>query len=286
MVFNIVNFIKEMGFFRFVFSKTFIINLIFALILVAVIFWVTLNYLSKYTDHNQTISVPNLRGYTLAEVDSILSHKGLRYSISDSVYDKTIKKGTVVEQDPLAHQKVKDNRTIYLVVNALSVPMVPMPELVDLSLRQALATLETYGFVPGDLEYIPDLARDAVINQKVNGKEIKAGDLVKKGTVVILVMGGGLSDEQVHVPLLLGLKRDEALETLRSGSLNRGVEFFDETVLTYKDTMEAIIWKQIPAYGDDKIKLGSYIDIWLSLDKVKVVPDSIEVHMPDSLDPE
>ena len=272
-----------MRFFRFIISKTFLINLLFALLLIGVVFWLTLQYLSQYTLHNQTIAVPDLRGYTLAETDSILSQKGLRYFISDSIYDKTLQKGSVVEQDPLPNQKVKDNRTIYLVVNALSVPLIPMPDLIDLSLRQALATLETYGFVVGDLEYIPDLARDAVIEQQTNGKEVKAGDLVKKGSIVNLVMGAGLSDELVHVPLLLGLKRDEALETLRSGSLNRGGEIFDETVLTDKDSMEAIIWKQVPDYVDEKINLGSYIDIWLTLDKGKIELDSSAVDSVDSL---
>ena len=283
MVFNILNIIPLMGFFRFIVSKTFLINLLFALLFIGGIFWVTLLYLDQFTLHNQTIAVPNLKGYSLGETDSILSNKGLRYFISDSVYDKSLAKGSVVEQDPSPNQKVKDNRTIYLVVNALSVPKIPMPELIDLSLRQALATLETYGFVVGDLEYIPDLARDAVLEQQINGKEVIAGELVKKGSTVNLVMGAGLSDEQVHVPLLLGLKRDEALETLRSGSLNRGGELFDETVVTYKDSMEAIIWKQSPDYGDEKINLGSYIDIWLTMDKEKIELDSVNVEPADSL---
>jgi beta-lactam-binding protein with PASTA domain len=229
------------------------------------------------------VAVPNIKGYTVAEADSVLAEKGLRYVISDSVYYKEVKRGTIIEQDPLPNQQVKDNRTIYLVVNAMSVPIVPIPELIDLSLRQALATLNTYGFVAGDLEYVPDLARDAVIAQKINGKEVKAGDLVKKGTIINLVMGGGLSDEQVHVPLLIGLNREQALKVLRSGSLNRGAEFFDKTVITSNDTMEATIWKQIPKYGKAMISLGTYVDIWLSRDKDKIELDSNAVHMVDSL---
>ena len=107
--------------------------------------------------------------------------------------------------------------------------------------------------------------------------------MVKKGTIINLVMGGGLSDEQVHVPLLIGLKREQALKVLRSGSLNRGAEFFDKTVITSNDTMEATIWKQIPKYGKAMISLGTYVDIWLSRDKDKIELDSNAVHMVDSL---
>src|SRR5207244_4487249 len=96
-------------------------------------------------------------------------------------------------------------RTIYLTVNAMMPPLVKMPNLVDLTLRQASAKLETYGFKLGTLEYVPDLAKNAVLSQKVKGKKIEPGTLIEKGVTVTLVLGDGLSDNKVSVPRLLNL---------------------------------------------------------------------------------
>lgn len=196
-----------MSFIRFIISKAFILNLIIAFVLLVSIFWFVLRYLDGLTLHGESITVPNVSGYTISEADTILSSKKLRYVISDSVYVTESKRGVIVEQDPKADDKVKENRTVYLVVNAMAIPKVPMPELTDLSLRQALATLKTYGFESGDLEYVPDFARDAVVGQKVNGVEVEVGQMVNKGSEVVLIMGAGLSDEEVHVPNLIEIGR-------------------------------------------------------------------------------
>ena len=273
-----------MSLFRFLFSKAFIINAVIILFLLLAIFWVVLRYLDDITLHGESISVPNLSGYTVSEVDTILSNKKLRFVISDSVYMQDTKKGVVVEQDPKPEDKVKENRTVYLVVNAIDVPKIPMPELKDLSLRQALATLETYGFKSGELEYVPDFARDAVIGQKVNGLDVEVGELVKKGSEVVLIMGAGLSDEEVHIPQLLGLTAEEAYALLKSGSLNIGSIIYDETVLDLNDSLAAKIWRQVPQYGEEMIQLGGYVDVWFTTDESKIVIDTAIHDIKDNLE--
>ena len=273
-----------MSLFRFLYSKAFIINAVIVLFLLLAIFWIVLRYLDDITLHGESISVPNLSGYTVSEVDTILSNKKLRFVISDSVYMQDTKKGVVVEQDPKAEDKVKENRTVYLVVNAIDVPKIPMPELKDLSLRQALATLETYGFKSGELEYVPDFARDAVIGQKVNGVEVEVGELVKKGSEIVLIMGAGLSDEEVHIPQLLGLTSEEAYALLKSGSLNTGSVIYDETIVDFNDSLAAKIWRQHPDYGEEMIQLGGYVDVWLTTDESKIVIDTTIHDIEDNLE--
>ena len=157
-------------------------------------------------------------------------------------------------------------------------------ELKDLSLRQALATLETYGFLSGELEYVPDFARDAVIGQKVNGVEVEVGELVKKGSEVVLIMGAGLSDEEVYVPQLIGLTAEEAYSLLKSGSLNKGSVIYDETVLNLNDSMSAKIWRQDPEYGEEMIQLGGYVDVWFTTDEEKIVIDTTTSKVEDNLE--
>jgi len=260
---------------RFLFSKVFFINLFVAIVLIASVLWYVLNYLDDYTLHGESITVPDLKGYAIADLDTFLNEKKLRYLISDSVYNKKMKRGVVIEQDPKPDARVKENRTIYLIVNAMLAQKVKMPNLVDLSLRQAITTLETYGFIVGELVYAPDFARDAVIGQKIDGEDIEPGKTVLKGAVVDLVMGMGESDELVPVPLLIGLSLEDALSTLKKSSLNSGGVKADETVVTSTDSIEARVYKQNPNYGIDLINLGGYVDIWLTKDPNKVELDAL-----------
>ena len=99
-----------MSLFRFFFSKAFILNVTIVLLLVIGVLGCILKYLDVITLHGESISVPNVSGYTIPEVDTILSDKKLRYLVSDSVYMQHAKKGAVVEQDPKAGDKVKEEK--------------------------------------------------------------------------------------------------------------------------------------------------------------------------------
>ena len=255
-------------------SKVFLLNLIIALFLTAGFSWWVLRYLDDYTLHGQTITVPDLTGYVIADIESLLQEKKLRYKIADTIYIAGAKKGVIIDQAPKPDAKVKKNRTIYLIVNAKLTPKVKLPNLVDLSLRQAITILETYGFIVGELEYKPDIALDAVIGQKINGRDVESGEMVTKGAKIDLVMGAGLSENLVPVPHLIGLSREDAITELKLSSLNAGGEKYDETVVTAIDSMEAKVWRQNPESGEALINLGGYIDMWFTKDELKRISDS------------
>ncbi|HHZ64830.1 MAG TPA: PASTA domain-containing protein [Flavobacteriales bacterium] len=271
-----------MSFRKFLISKSFFINLLVSFVLIGGILWYIFNYLDDYTLHGQTITVPDLSGMTIEELDSYMVEKKLRYVISDSIFDVKAKKGVVLEQDPKPDVKVKENRRVYIVVNALQAPKIKMPNLVDLSLKMAIATLETYGFTVGELEYKPDLARDAVIGQKINDEEIEPGTMVTKGATIDLVMGDGYSDEQVHVPMLIGLRMEEAILLLKTSSLNAGGFTFDESVITSSDTANARIWKQQPDFRAKMIHLGGYVDMGLTVDQNIIKVDTTYSAPPEA----
>ncbi|HIA36103.1 MAG TPA: PASTA domain-containing protein [Flavobacteriales bacterium] len=255
-------------------SRFFFFNLLIIAGLVLGLLWFIFKSLDDFTLHGQSIIVPDLKGFEVNDLDTFLTDRKLRYIIADSIYIPTEKKGVVIDQDPKPGLSVKENRRIYLIVNAIVTPKVKLPNLIDLSLRQVITTLETYGFVVGELEYVPDIARDAVIGQKVNGIEINTGDMVKKGATIDLIMGDGLSDEEIRVPLIVGLNQEEALMVLKTSSLNEGGVVYDKTVLTSTDSANAKIWRQHPEYGVSMINLGGNVDFWLSMDQGKVVLDS------------
>jgi eukaryotic-like serine/threonine-protein kinase len=264
-----------MSFFRFLFSKSFFTQIAAAVIVVIVLSWGVLKLLNIYTLHGETVSVPDLRGYSAQEIEEIVDDKGLRFVVIDSVYDPKKKAGVIIDQEPKPDLEVKLNRLLYLTVNSSAPPKVKMPNLVDFSLRQALSILESTGLRPGNLSYVPDIAHNAVISQMYKGKIIQPGEMIVKGSAVDLILGLGLSDELVQVPRLWGLTLDEAVAALNAASLNLGSVIKDGTV---KDSLSAKIFKQIPAFGSEAyINMGSAVDVFIteSADKLNT-PEEIE----------
>jgi eukaryotic-like serine/threonine-protein kinase len=250
-----------MTFREFLKSKIFLRQLLLALAASVVVLWVSLKLLDTYTLHGRSITVPDLEGFHEADVKPLLSRMNLRYVINDSIFDDSREKGTIAAQTPAPGTEVKRNRTIYLTMVAFLPEMIPMPDLNDLSLRQAVTVLETYGLHVGQLETRPDIAVNAVLQQKYNHGIIEPGTLVEKGTAIDLVIGAGLGQSQVQVPNVVGLDRREAINRLHSASLNVGNEIF---VDTDESGSELRVYRQSPdpITRTHFLQAGSTVDIY------------------------
>jgi eukaryotic-like serine/threonine-protein kinase len=249
------------GLFQFLKSKVFFKNLLLLFILIIGCFFLLTSLLNGITHHGQNISVPDLRGLTISKLDSILVSHNFHYKVVDSLFDAERSPGAVLDQDPAPKSSVKEGRTIYLTINATQPPDVKMPDLVDVSYRQAEAMLQSFGLVAGDIIYRSDLAKNAVLDQLYNNKTIRPGTMIPKGSAIDLVLGDGLGDIEVPVPDLIGLSRDEAWSKLRRSSLALGIVNYDEDV---DDTTSAKIYKQIPSSdAGTTLKQGAGVDIFL-----------------------
>ena len=177
------------------------------------------------------------------------------------MYDGEKDPGTVLDQDPASGSKVKENRTIYLTINATQPPDVKMPDLVDVSFRQAEAMLQSFGLVVGDVIYRSDLAKNAVLQQLYKNKSIKPGTMLPKGGVIDLVLGDGLGDIDVPIPDVIGLTLEDALSILKKASLTIRNIHYDPGV---RDSLSAKIYLQKPSSEDGiTLKQGNGIDIFL-----------------------
>jgi eukaryotic-like serine/threonine-protein kinase len=229
--------------------------------------------LRVYTRHGQALSVPNFSGLTLEESSRVADQKQLRFEVIDSVFTQGQAPGTVIAQNPSPDTKVKVNRTIFLTINAINPAKIEMPNVVDVSLRQAEAILQTNGLRVGYKHYIPYFAKDYVLRQIYHNHDVKAGSKVIKGSAIDLVLGLGTVDVSVDVPSLKGLTRDQAQEVLSNKYLNFGAVFYDNSVESSLDSMKAMIWKQKPEYGSS-IATGSSINVWFTLNEAKAKPDT------------
>lgn len=254
------------GIFQFLKSRTFFIHLGIYVVILGLVLWIVLTWLGSYTSHGKTIQVPDFSGVKIADLDKLVAGKNLQYQVIDSVYVAKAVKGAVIRQEPEANAEVKEGRTIYLYVTSTQPPSVLMPKLIDRSLRQAVTMINTYGFKLGTISYVPDQCANCILDQLVKGKKIQPGATIPKGTVISLVVGQGLGNEEVGVPCLTGLSRREAVEKLAEASLNVGAVAFDNP----KDTAKALIYRQIPSCKSASAKLGGSVDLFLTTDKTKV----------------
>ena len=246
---------------QFLKSRFFWINISVIFIVIIMSIGLVYKWLDSYTDHGNSVSVPYLKGMNIQKVNDFLRTKNLSFKIADSsVYLLDQKPGTIVEQDPQPDEKVKQGRTIYLTITRSSAPMVKVPALKDVSLRQAEAILAASGLRMGEQIFKPDLAKNAVLSMMINGRELKAGTDVPKGSAIDLIVGDGLGNTIVTVPSLIGLTYDEALFVLKGSSLNIGSLFFDGVI---KDTLNAKIYDQNPAPDNNTINQGEAIDLYL-----------------------
>ena len=85
----------------------------------SIIFFIFYIYFPFKTNHGDTITVPNLIGMELNEIDEFLSDRDLRYEIlDDSSYSSEYPPYTILQQNPSENEKVKENRKIYLTLNS------------------------------------------------------------------------------------------------------------------------------------------------------------------------
>ncbi|MGE0561515.1 MAG: PASTA domain-containing protein [Flavobacteriales bacterium] len=255
---------------KFLFSKQFLIHVVLAIIVVSISIWLLLKYIDGYTHNGQTITVPSLNGMTVTEIEAMLADKNLKFEILDSVYVEKAEKGVVLDQSPEGNDLVKENRTIYVTISKVIPPKISLPDVVDMSQRLAVAKLESYGLKIGRLDYIPSECLNCVVKMSVKGKQVFPEDMIAKGSTINLTLGSGTSNEQVLVPYLINLSREEAISMLQETFLNIGAEIFEDCK-TKADSISAKVYKQLPNRSSNNvINMGASVDVWFTNDPSKI----------------
>ena len=150
----------------------------------------TLMSLKLFTRHGQSFIVPDFTGLSLNHLGSLHDKYGFKFIVVDSVFDQTQPPGTVLRHDPEPGATVKRGRKFYITLVSSMPDMVAVPNLVDLSLRQATALLESRGLFVGNITYQPGQFQNAVLGQSFRGQTIFPGEQIRKGSYINLVVSG------------------------------------------------------------------------------------------------
>lgn len=225
--------------------------------------------LNVITNHGEYLVVPDVKGKQLVDVKPNLEKYGFEVVIQDSIYVDTLPADIVIKQFPDPEATVKVNRVIYLTINRSVPPTISMPNLIGMSLRNALSELKSVGLKMGDTTYIPDIAKNAVRDQLVEGIPIKPGTPVRMGSAISLLIGSGMGGSELPVPDLFGMTFGEAKLILTSNGIFIGKIILDSTAT---DTTAAFVyWQNPPPYDAENnvnfLRVGQLVDLKLSFTK-------------------
>lgn len=178
-----------------VFNNIFVKNILLATFISVILVCTTLWWLARYTRHNEFVIVPDINGLQLEEAVPFLEKAGLRYEV-DSIHVKNAKPGSIVELRPDKGAKVKSNRIIFITLNAFSTETLVIPEVNDLSQRQALALLRSFGFENVQIKIVPSAYEDLVVGLEYNNREIRVGEKLPRSARLILKVSSGAREEE------------------------------------------------------------------------------------------
>ncbi|MCX6333842.1 MAG: PASTA domain-containing protein [Bacteroidia bacterium] len=267
---------------NFIFSKVFLKNLGFAIIIAIGALTILLLWLNIYTRHGQARPVPDFFGLTIKETAALAKKSKMNYQVIDSIYTTLVPGGCVAVQSPKPGFKVKKWRIISLTINAFRPEMVAMPDLINLPIRQASALIKSSGLVLNKKTIKPDLSTDMVLSQLYNGNEIAPDDSIVKGSLIDLVVSGN-SNRTTSVPNLVGMNLNEATDRINGTSLNLGAFNFDNTIVSGDDSLNAFVFMQKPEFKEDAtMQNGRFMYLWLTLDSLKLPVDSTMIILGDS----
>ena len=179
-------------FLNFLRSKTFLINIGVAFIALILISWMAFQWLKSSTNHGELVEVPDLSSMSVMEMRETIEGASLRYEVLDSAnYNPEDPRFSIIEQNPLAGDMVKENRKIYITVNPSGYKKVTIPNIVQVTQRNATSMLRAVGLDVQRVTYIDQLGKDMVYYIKYKGKSIQPGDKIPKTSKIELICGNG-----------------------------------------------------------------------------------------------
>lgn len=246
-----------MGKFQFLKQKKFYINILIIIILSFILLWLAIKLLNVYTRHGKVYKMPDFSGMTIEEVKKEYGNT-YHYILIDSIYSKTERPGSIVQQDPLPDAKVKHGRNVYYIIVAKTPEKTTMPNLNNLSLRQALVLLESNGLMIKELIYVQHFARNAIKEQRYQDKVIKPGTELIKGSKITLYVGLGTDRKNASIPNLYGKPASEVQRLLNMNGLNLGNEYYDD-----HDSIQYMkVYKTEPSFSKRSVTPGTFVNVW------------------------
>jgi beta-lactam-binding protein with PASTA domain len=187
---NFLNFLK---------SRTLFIQVGLAILAIVLIVFCVLQWLGSTTNHGEFVEVPDFSKMSVMDMRKAVEDASLRYEVLDSAnFNPDYPRFSIIDQDPIAGSKVKEDRKIYFTVNPSGYKKVTLPNVVQVTQRNAASMLRAVGLDVQRVTYIDQIGKDMVYYIKYKGKQVSPGEKLPKTSKVELVCGNGRVGERVQ----------------------------------------------------------------------------------------
>lgn len=159
----------------------------------------------------KTGEVPNLEGMAQADAEAALTSAGFKYEwLEEGRYSTTVDSGKVLVQMPAAGRVAKLGRTVKI-TRSLGLRQVEIPDLRGKSQKQATISLSRAGLVQGA---IVKGAHQSIPRGVVIRTIPMAGEMVRVGDTVKVVISAGVTTGKTLLPDFAGIQIDEVYPKL------------------------------------------------------------------------
>jgi len=219
-------------------------------------------YLPSTTNHDITITVPDLNKRKIEDVEKFLETRDLRYEVADTSYNPDYPPLTVLQQNPAPNAAVKIYRKIYLTINSETPPKTRIPQIVDFPYTSATTQLENVKLKVGKKDYVTNNATNTVLKISVQGKEYTKADLEKgvyvpQGSPIDLVIASGSNNDGFTMPNMITRFGEDAKLELEGNGLK--VEINQQKA---EGKEAGTVISQKPSAGS-KVVVGQTVELWV-----------------------
>jgi beta-lactam-binding protein with PASTA domain len=231
--------------------------------------WLTSVFLKCYTDHGESLEVPNFIGMDIRDAEKKAKNRNFNLVVSDSIYKSDKPAYTILEQNPKPQARVKEDRTIYLTIVKAVAENVLLPDIAGgnddyeayakkLQANDIRAEIVSRKYDP-ILE--PNTIVDVIYENDTVTNKLRYGVKAPKGSTVYFIVSER-ENSNVQIPNLACKKADAAIFMITSTNLSLGTVVKDNTVI---DENDAYVWKQEPMYQEGTtMRIGEQVTIYLT----------------------
>lgn len=183
----------------------------------------------------QEIALPNLIGKTEAEARKAVQDMGLKFEVKSETTDSSKPYG-VLSQDPQSGMSVKQNSTVYVVLNVDS-KATKLDSYVGMKLEEIESKVKELG-LKIEVDYVDD---DSEENTILAQNPI-AGSSITEGDTLYLSISNGKGAEENLVPNVLGMNFEDAKKMLEE----KGLIVKDAVYVASEETEKDRVLSQSP----------------------------------------
>ena len=210
----------------------------------------------KALSFSKTVDVPDLRGKTLVEANTLLTKKGLYIKVEGEDYDPLIVPGRIVRQDVPGGNKVKEQRGIKVFLSK-GPKIWSIPELAGQTIEEAEPVITKSGLrIEKIIRLHSDtIEKDRIIAQRPTPDEVAWGTSSQKSEEsggrqygLSLIVSSGPYEMIYSCPEFSGRSREEALALAERLRLNVQLSGSGERVKSQRPKPHTLIKSGEPVY--------------------------------------